>query len=157
MGVEVPFTFRFRRPPGHGDDRAGRAGQPGGQAELAQPVQRATAADDRGGVCHHEPPEVTWLLPEVEDGVDPALRPELELELDPVEADPELAEPDEVDPVELDPELAVLEPLVEEALAVCVDSGRTKANAPAAATLATVTAAVAVLTLRRPRVLAAIA
>ncbi len=100
---------------------------------------------------------MTWLLPELEDGVDPALRPELELELDPVEADPELAEPDEVDPVELDPELTALEPLVVEALTVWVDSGRIKANAPAAAMLATVTAVVAVLTLRRPRSLAAIA
>ena len=97
---------------------------------------------------------MAWLLLELEDGVDPELRPELELELDPVELDPELEL--ELDPLELDPELAVLEPLVE-ALAVCVDSGRTKANAPAAATLATVTAAVAVLTLRRPRSLAAIA
>jgi len=120
-------------------------------------------------VCHHEPPEVTWLLPELEDGVDPELRPELELELpeleplepelelDPLEVDPELVEPDEVDAVELDPELAELEPLVVAALAVCVDPGRTRANAPAAATLATVTAVVAVLTLPRPRSLAAIA
>jgi hypothetical protein len=94
---------------------------------------------------------VTWLLPELEDGVDPELRLELELELESLEPEVEL------DPVELDPELAELEPLAAEALVVCVDPGRTKANAPTAPTLATVTAAVAVLTLPRPRSLAAIA
>jgi hypothetical protein len=97
---------------------------------------------------HHEPPEVAWLLPELEDGVDPELR--LELELESLELEVEL------DPVELDPELAELEPLAAEAVA-CVDPGRTRANAPTAPTLATVTAAVAVLTLPRPRSLAAMA
>jgi hypothetical protein len=96
---------------------------------------------------HHEPPEVTWLLPELEDGVDPELR----LELESLEPDVEL------DPVELDPELSELEPLAAEALVVCVDPGRAKANAPTAPTLATVTAAVTALTLPRPRSLAAIA
>ena len=97
---------------------------------------------------------MAWLLPELADGVDPELRLELELVL---ELELELLEPEvELDPVELDPELAELEP-VAEALAVCVDPGKTKANAPTAPTLATVTAAVAVLTLPRPRFLAAIA
>jgi hypothetical protein len=102
-------------------------------------------------VRHHEPPEVAWLLPELEDGVDPELRLELELELESLEPEVEL------DPVELDPELAELEPLAAEALVACVDPGRTRANAPTAPTLATVTAAVAALTLPRPRSLAAIA
>jgi hypothetical protein len=97
---------------------------------------------------------VTWLLPELELGAEPELRPEElsellepEFELDPVEVEPELVEPELVEP-ELDPV---------EALAVWVDPGRTRANAPAAATLATVTAVVAVLTLPRPRSLAAMA
>jgi hypothetical protein len=116
---------------------------------------------------------VTWLLPELEDGEEPELRPlELELELDPVEVEPELVEPEllELEPELVEPEL--LEPeLVEpellepdlaapeevDALAVCVDPGRTRATAPAATTLATVTAAVADLTLPRPRSLAAMA
>jgi hypothetical protein len=116
---------------------------------------------------------VTWLLPELEDGEEPELRPlELELELDPVEVEPELVEPEllELEPELVEPELPepeLVEPeLVEpdlaapeevDALAVCVDPGRTRANAPAAATLATVTVAVAVLTLPRPRFLAAMA
>jgi hypothetical protein len=124
---------------------------------------------------------VTWLLPELEDGEEPELRPlELELELDPVEVEPELVEPELVEPELLEPELVepeLLEPelvepelvepeLVEpelvapeevDALAVCVDPGRTRATAPAATTLATVTAAVADLTLPRPRSLAAMA
>lgn len=83
--------------------------------------------------------------------MDPELRLELELELESLEPEVEL------DPVELDPELAELEPLAAEAPVVCVDPGRTKANAPTAPALATVTAAVAVLTLPRPRSLAAIA
>ena len=130
-----------------------------------------------GGPQHHEPPEVTWLPPELEDGEEPELRPpELELELDPVEVEPELVEPElrgaraggagirgtgawrrswwsrssDVDPEEL-------EPVEVDALAVCVDPGRTRATAPAAATLATVTAVVADLTLLRPRSLAAMA
>ena len=87
---------------------------------------------------------MTWLLPELELGAEPELRPEELFELlEPeFELDPELVEP-ELDPVE--------------ALAVWVDPGRTRANAPAAATLATVTAVVAVLTLPRPRSLAAMA
>jgi hypothetical protein len=112
---------------------------------------------------------VTWLLPELELGAEPELRPEElsellepEFELDPELVEPELVEPELVEPDELEPEEAEpveLEPeLVDvEALAVWVDPGRTRANAPAAATLATVTAVVAVLTLPRPRSLAAMA
>ncbi len=50
-----------------------------------------------------------------------------------------------------------VEPVEVDALAVWVDPGRTRATAPAAATLATVTAVVADLTLPRPRFLAAMA
>jgi hypothetical protein len=117
---------------------------------------------------------VTWLPPELEDGEEPELRPPellelleldpVELELDPVEfePDPAVLEPVLPDPVELEPEEPVLaepEPELvdpEEALA-CVDPGRTRANAPAAATLATATAVVAERTLPRPRSLAAMA
>jgi hypothetical protein len=112
---------------------------------------------------------VTWLLPELDDGEEPELRPpeveldplELELELDPVEpeledVDPEDVDPLELEPVELDPELVEGEPVEVDALA-CVDPGRTRATTPAAATLAMVTAVVTVLTLLRPRSLAAMA
>ena len=115
-----------------------------------------------GGPRHHEPPEMTWLPPELEDGEEPELRPpELELELDPVEVEPELGGAGtggaraggagtrgtraggaggagsrvELEPAEVD------------ALAGCVDPGKTRATAPAVATLATVTAVVADLTL----------
>lgn len=85
----------------------------------------------------------------------------MELEPEPVSSEPELAEPEPVssEPELLEPELLEPEPeLVEpvEALA-CVDPGRTRANAPAAATLATATAVVAERTLSRPRSLAAMA
>ena len=117
---------------------------------------------------------MTWLLPELELGAEPELRPEElfellepEFELDPELVEPELVEPElvepelvepdelepeEAEPVELEPELVDVE-----ALAVWVDPGRTRANAPAAATLATVTAVVVDLTLDRPRSLAATA
>jgi hypothetical protein len=111
---------------------------------------------------------VAWLLPELDVGVEPELRPlELELEPEPVEfeLEPVEVEPDEVEPEvdELDPEVAdepelVDEPEPDDAEAVlCVDPGRAKATAPAAATLATVTAVVADRTLARPRALAAMA
>jgi hypothetical protein len=123
---------------------------------------------------------VTWLLPELELGEEPELRPPdvLELESDPEEVEPDELEPElelepvepeeveplegepelvEAEPLELEPELVEVEPVEVEALAVCVDPGRTRANAPAAATLARVTVVVAVLTLPRPRCLAAIA
>jgi hypothetical protein len=127
---------------------------------------------------------VTWLLPpELDDGEEPELKPPepSELELDPVEVEPEeelepelvpepgdvepepelaepedvepeLAEPVDVEPVEAEPE--DVEPVEAPA---CVDPGRTSANAPAATTLATAATVVAVLTLPRPRSLAAIA
>ena len=125
---------------------------------------------------------MAWLPPpELEIGEEPELKPpELEpefVELDPVE--PELVEPDpdpvELEPAELEPEepeleLAPEEPelvpeLAEEpdeaepelldALALCVEPGRTRASAPAVTTLATVTAVVVDRTLARPRSLAA--
>ncbi len=118
------------------------------------------------------------LLPELEVGVEPELKPlepvELELEpvepvepvepeLDPVEpeldpVEPEL-EPEELDPVlpdEVDPELLELDRVAEDA-AVCVEPGRTSAIAPAAATLDRVTTVVAERTLARPFSLAALA
>ena len=125
---------------------------------------------------------MAWLPPpELEIGEEPELKPpELEpefVELDPVE--PELVEPDpdpvELEPAELEPEepeleLAPEEPelvpeLAEEpdeaepelldALVLCVEPGRARANAPAATTLAMVTAVVVDRTLARPRSLAA--
>jgi hypothetical protein len=104
---------------------------------------------------------VAWLLPELDEGADPELKPlelELELELDPVEL-----EPDEVEPEpEPEPEL-VEEPVddepddVEEEAVLCVDPGRVRATMPAAATLAMVTVVVADRTLARPRSLSAMA
>jgi hypothetical protein len=92
---------------------------------------------------------------------------ELELEPDELEPEPELddPEPDEAEPEPEDefdePELAEVpdEPDdAEDELAVlCVDPGRARASAPAATTLATVTAEVAVRTLARPSSLAAMA
>jgi hypothetical protein len=122
---------------------------------------------------------VTWLLPPgLDDGEEPELKPPelFELEFDPVELEPEEelepedVEPEEelapelVEPEDVEPELAEpvdvepedVEPVEVEALA-CVDPGRTSANAPAAATPATAIAVVAVLTLSRPRSLAAMA
>jgi hypothetical protein len=117
---------------------------------------------------------VAWLLPELDEGADPELKPlELELELEPVELEPEPVElepepvelePDEVDPepeLELEPEL-VEEPVDDEPDDVaeevlCVDPGRVRATMPAAATLAMVTVVVADRTLARPRSLSAMA
>jgi hypothetical protein len=119
---------------------------------------------------------VAWLPPpELEIGAEPELKPP---ELDPefVELEPEFAEPDplEPDPVELEPvepelELAPEEPeLADEpdepdeaepelldAPVLCVEPGRARASAPAATTLAMVTAVVVDRTLARPRSLAA--
>ncbi len=74
---------------------------------------RARAADQRLRSLrslrgHHEPPEVEWLEPELDDGADdPLLNPEpAELELDDPEPEPEL-EPD-------DPELVPDEPVPDE-------------------------------------------
>jgi hypothetical protein len=95
-------------------------------------------------------PEVAWLLPELEVGVEPELKP-------PVEVD---AEPDEVD---AEPELEVDDPVLAEAVpddavsVLCVDPGRARATAPVTATLARVTAVVVERTLARPAFLAAMA
>jgi hypothetical protein len=107
---------------------------------------------------------VAWLLPELELGVEPELKPlelefefeEPEFELEPeVEDDPELElelEFEDVPLFEEDPEL-VDEPVdvEEEAAVVCVDPGRARATAPAATTLAMVTAVVVERILARPR------
>lgn len=120
---------------------------------------------------------MAWLVPELEVGVELGLKPlELELELDPDELDPDPDEldPDELDPDELDPELPdEVDPELADELelaglvrvaddpvdvvVVCVAPGRTRATAPAAATLDKVTAVVAERTLARPRSLAAMA
>jgi hypothetical protein len=119
---------------------------------------------------------VTWLLPELDVGEEPELRP-LELELlelpeleedepELVEPEPELVEPEPDEPeFELDdPEFVELEPVEDEPVDVevdvvlwCVDPGRTRASAPAVTTLAMVTAVVVERTLFRPCSLAAMA
>jgi len=121
---------------------------------------------------------VAWLPPELEIGEEPELKPpepefvleepdpvELEpepdpVELEPVEPDPvepelELAEeePDEVEPDEAEPDEAEPDPL--DVLVLCAEPGRARASAPAATTLAMVTAVVVDRTLARPRSLAA--
>jgi hypothetical protein len=119
-------------------------------------------------LLHHEPPEVAWLLPELELGVEPELKP---LELDPefvpvledepvLELEPVLEVPLLVDEPVLDedPEL-VDEPVrvdVDEVV-VRADPGRARVTAPAATTLARVTAVVVERTLARPRSRAAMA
>ncbi len=105
---------------------------------------------------------MTWLLPELEVGEEPELRPpELELdeepelvelepeELEPVE--PELAEEEFDEPAEVEPD-----PVVDDA-ALCADPGNARASAPAVTTLAMATVVVADRTLLRPRSLAAMA
>lgn len=111
---------------------------------------------------------MAWLLPELDEGADPELKPlELELELEfefefEFEFEPVELEPDEVEP-EPEPEL-VEEPVDdepddvgEEESVLCVDPGRVRATMPAAATLAMVTVVVADRTLARPRSLSAMA
>ena len=119
------------------------------------------------------PPEVALLFPELEDGALPVLKPlellleEFELELfeelellDPV---PVLVEPVPVEPVLVEPEpadlLDVEVPEVPDVLvaAWCVEPGRTRATAPAAATPARPVAAVIDRTFARPRCLTATA
>jgi hypothetical protein len=114
---------------------------------------------------------VAWLLPELELGEEPELKPP---ELDPEFVDPESAEPGlaELEPVELEPEEPGLveapEPELDEESDVPVEvdpldvvlfvaPGRARASAPAVTTLATVTALVVDRTLARPRSLAAMA
>ena len=123
---------------------------------------------------------MTWLLPELDVGEEPELRP-LELELlellELEEDEPELVEPEpelvelEPEPVEPefeldDPEFVELEPVADEpvdvedeedVLVLCVDPGRARASAPAVTTLAIVTAVVVDRTLLRPCSLAAMA
>jgi hypothetical protein len=118
-----------------------------------------------GGGRHQEPPEVTWLPPELELGVEPELKP-LEFEEEPefeVEPEPELEpEPEPVledEPVlEEDPEL-VDEPVLAdvEVVVLWVDPGSARVTTPAATTLAMVTAVVVERTLARPRSRAAMA
>ncbi len=126
---------------------------------------------------------MAWLLPELDVGEEPELRP-LELELlelleleddEPeLEDEPELVElePDEPE-LELDdpefvlddPELVEVEPVEDEpvdveeedVLVLCVDPGRARASAPAVTTLAMVTAVVVDRTLLRPFSLAVMA
>jgi len=128
---------------------------------------------------------VAWLLPELDEGPDPKLKPpelelelelELEFELEPVELEPEEVElepeevepepeevepePEEVEPeLEPEPELAEDEPddVEEEEAVLCADPGRVSATMPAAATLAMVTVVVVDRTLARPRSLSAMA
>ena len=122
---------------------------------------------------------MAWLLPELDDGEEPELKPpELELaddepeladdepefvelepdELEPVEPElvPEELDPEELDPDELEPERAEdepveLDPVGADVLVLCVDPGRARASAPAVTTLAMVTAVVVERTLFRPR------
>ena len=118
---------------------------------------------------------MAWLLPELDDGLEPELKPD-ELELEEPELEPEPPEEElpaeepelaELDPLELVPEEVEPEPLADEpveaapvdedALVLCADPGRARARAPAVTTLAMVTAVVVDLTLARPRSLAAMA
>lgn len=117
---------------------------------------------------------MTWLLPELDCGADPELRPlpEFELELLPeFELEPELELlpepeleldellPEDVEPVlELPDDLALAaELLVDVADVLWVEPGSTSATTPAVATLATPTAAVVERTFVRPRFRAATA
>jgi hypothetical protein len=118
---------------------------------LAQDVMLDTAPGAAGG-RHQEPPEVAWLLPELDDGADDGLLrpPEPEL-LDVPECDapePELPDPGEP-PAEEEPE--------EDVALLCVEPGRVSATVPAATRLAKPTAAVVVWILLRPRSRAATA
>jgi hypothetical protein len=121
---------------------------------------------------------VAWLLPELDDGAEPELKPlefelELELELEPLEFEPLELEPVDVEPFEVEPfevePFEVDEPELDdepgvpdepddvEVEVLCVDPGRASATMPAAATLAMVTVVVVDRTLARPRSLSAMA
>ena len=117
---------------------------------------------------------MAWLLPELDVGEEPELRPlelellellELEEEEPELEDEPELVEPEPEEPeFELDdPEFVEEEPVeddpvdVDDELVVCVDPGRARASAPAVTTLAMVTAVVVDRTLLRPSSLAVMA
>jgi hypothetical protein len=119
---------------------------------------------------------VAWLLPELELGAEPELKPlELDPEFVPVldpefvpvldpefvpVLDPEPELPDEpvldVPLLEEDPEL-VDEPVLVEVVVLWVDPGSARVTTPAATTLAMVTAVVVERTLARPRSRAAMA
>ena len=113
---------------------------------------------------------MAWLLPELELGAEPELKP---LELDPefvpvldpefvpvLELEPELADEPVLDVplLEEDPEL-VDEPVLAdvEVFVLWVDPGSARVTTPAATTLAMVTAVVVERTLARPRSRAAMA
>ena len=123
---------------------------------------------------------MAWLLPELEDGAEPELKPEFEFELDepvfdepeldepefdepeldePEFDEPELVEPDLAEPELVEPELDdEPEPVdVDEEAALCADPGRVSATMPAAATPAMVTVVVTERTLARPRSRSAVA
>jgi hypothetical protein len=110
---------------------------------------------------------VTWLLPELELGLEPELKPlepVLELLEEPVLVEPELEEPELEEPELVEPVLEepvpVEVPLVDEPVELAVlwvDPGKARVTAPAATTLAMVTAVVAERTLARPRARAAMA
>ena len=107
---------------------------------------------------------MAWLLPELDEGAEPELKPlelefefEFEFELEPVELEPDEVEPElEPEPVEV-PVDDEPDDVEEEEAVLCVDPGRTRATMPAAATLAMVTVVVADRTLARPRSLSATA
>ena len=88
---------------------------------------------------------MAWLPPELEIGEEPELKPlepelefEFELELEEPESSPESdpAEVEALEPAEPEPDPD------EDVLVLCVEPGRPKARAPAATTLAIVTAVV---------------
>ena len=121
-----------------------------------------------GGEPELKPLEFVELEPEESDPVEPDPVELDPVELDPVEpeleepVEPELEEPELEEPelIPDEPELAEdefddAEPELPDALALCVDPGRTRASAPAVTTLAMVTAVVVDRTLARPRSLAA--
>jgi hypothetical protein len=112
---------------------------------------------------------VAWLLPELEVGLEPELKPlELDPELVPLLLVPLLLVPLLLVPLLLVPELVPLpvleeepelvdEPVPADVVVLCVDPGRARVTTPAATTLAMVTAVVVERTLARPRSRAATA
>ena len=107
---------------------------------------------------------MAWLLPELDTGLEPELKPLEPVEFDedePDEVEPEDEEPEEVEPEEVEPEVdepEVVEDVPDDDVAVlCADPGRVRATAPVTTTLAMVTAVVVERTLARPCSLAATA
>jgi len=118
-------------------------------------------------------PDEFEFEPEFDEPLELEPEPEPE-EPEPVEPEAEEPEPEELEPEELEPEELEPEPDdefdepelaevpdepddAEEVAGLCVDPGRARATAPAATTLAMVTAVVAERTLARPVSLAAMA